>query len=100
LKVRLGVGLTAGVALALALALARALADGEVLGVGLGVGVGVGAGVGVTTNGVYDGHGGRGGTGGWWAPVSTSEIATAMAPMRTVRTKVMAPHSRRKRLMR
>ncbi len=93
--VGLGVG-TADVADGLALTLP--CADGDVLGEALGLAVGTG--VGVTTYGVYDGHGGSGGTGGWCDPVSTSEMATATAPMRTVRTNVIAPHSRRNTLTR
>jgi hypothetical protein len=91
------VGLAEGVTTADdALALALAPAVGLELALAPAGGVDVGDGVGVTTYGVYDGHGASGGTGGWCDPVTTSEMATAMAPTRTVATKVIAPHSRRK----
>jgi hypothetical protein len=54
---------------------------------------------GVVTYGVYEGHAARVGVGGACAPATTSEIATAIAPMTTVMTNVTAPHSRHSALM-
>ena len=86
----------------------NAVGEGDPWAVGVGVGVGVGAGVGVTAgevapglgvavatgSGVNDGHGGRLVAGADLAPLISRDTATAMAPMRTVATKVTAPHSR------
>lgn len=95
----LGVGL--GVAAAAeALEELDAPGDGVAPGLGEDVPLALGDGTALATYGVYEGHGGSGGTGGACAPVITSDAATATAPTTTVRTKVIAPHSRRKRFTR
>lgn len=77
--------------------LAPAVVPGLAAGRGVALGAAVGTALGVVTYGVKEGQVGSGGMGGVCAPSMTSEMATTTAPMITVSTKVIAPHSRRKR---
>ncbi|MFN2451159.1 MAG: hypothetical protein ABR541_02275 [Candidatus Dormibacteria bacterium] len=81
---------------------AAAEAGGDALGDAAGLpaalpdGVGLALGGALVTYGVKVGHGGGGATAEpCEPPVTSSEMVTARAPMRTVATKVTAPHSRR-----
>ena len=96
-----GVGVVPGLGVGVGLAVGGNGGVGQPARAGLkGVGEGVAEGVvdadgvGVVAYGVYEGHVGRGVGGGACAPETTSEMATAIAPSRTVTTKVTAPHSR------